>query len=134
MFQDSRSPVQQSGFEQKACLELWKECVKTENVFFTTDGNYTSEKMIDMYWWPFSYNGKILVSLYDSEGSTEFLKWFAVLASYPIEFDIGHDVDIAVDILLSFPKDDASVDALFALLIKRNSRYYEYKQRWLKGT
>ncbi|KXK09227.1 MAG: hypothetical protein UZ21_OP11001000285 [Microgenomates bacterium OLB22] len=85
-----------------------------------------------MYWWPFFYNGKILLRILDRKGLAEFLKWLGVLVDYPIELYLANDLDNVVDRLVTIKSEQSKVEKLFSKLIERNSKYYEYKQKWLR--
>jgi hypothetical protein len=110
------------------CFGLWKNCIETESQFFKN--NYSKDKSLDMSWWPFFYNGMVLLAIAKQRGSTEFLKWFKKLADYPIEILIANDLDSAVEYLITIKTNRKIVEELFKKLIERNSKYYEYKLRW----
>lgn len=118
-----------SEFEK--CFSLWKKCIRIERIFF--EENYSKDKVRDMYWWPFFYNGKILVKIAKSKGDKEFLKWFEKLATYPVDLLIAHDLDEAVEYLVTIKTNKKRIMQLFKSLMDRNSKYFEYKQRWLKA-
>jgi len=114
------------------CLELWTKCIEIESKYFKE--NWAEEKLHEMYWWPFFYNGKILANILENKDTNEYLKWFKILAQYPVNVLIANDLDVAVKKLVDI-KDKRykkEVEYLFDLLIKRNPEYYEFKQRWLK--
>ncbi len=111
------------------CFDLWKACIKTEAKFFRD--NFSKDKLQEMYWWPFFYNGKILLRIASQKGDDEFLKWFKVLADYPAELYLANDLDTAVEHLITIKIDNKEVESLLDRLMERNSKYYEYKQRWL---
>ncbi len=110
------------------CFDLWKKCIDTEGQFFKD--NYSKNKLLDMYWWPFFYNGKVLLAIAKQQNNKEFLKWFKKLADYPIELLIANDLDSAVEYLITIKTNRKIVEKLFSRLIERNSKYYEFKQRW----
>lgn len=113
------------------CFDLWKSCIETESTFFKE--NYTKDKLLEMYWWPFFYNGKILLKIAEKESVEEFLRWFDVLADYPNEILIANDLDNAVEHLTKIKTHKDVVQEVFKKLIKRNSKYYETKQKWLNN-
>ena len=112
------------------CFDLWKACIKIEAKFFKD--NFSKDKLQEMYWWPFFYNGKILIRIADQGGDDEFLKWFKILADYPTELYLANDLDIAVEHLITIKTRKKEVGSLLDSLMERNSKYYEFKQRWLK--
>ncbi len=116
----------------EVCFNLWKKCIETESQFFKN--NYAKDKLPDMYWWPFFYNGKILLAIEEHRGVEEYLKWFKKLADYPIDLLIANDLDSAVDYLTTVKIYKKDVEELFNRLIQRNSKYYEFKQRWKQNT
>lgn len=113
------------------CFNLWKKCIETEYQYFRN--NYIKGKLQEMYWWPFFYNGKILVKIAQVKGTQEFLNWFKQLADYPIDLLIANDLDVAVEYLTTIKIPKEKIEKLFAKLIERNPKYYEYKQKWLKN-
>lgn len=113
------------------CFGLWKKCIETEYQYFKN--NYTKEKLQEMYWWPFFYNGKILIKIAQVKGTQEFLIWFKKLADYPIDLLIANDLDVAVEYLTSIKTHREQAEKIFVRLMERNPKYYEYKQKWLKN-
>ncbi|MHA1829443.1 MAG: hypothetical protein ACTSX6_12455 [Candidatus Heimdallarchaeaceae archaeon] len=114
------------------CYQLWKKCIEVESKYFKK--NWSEDKLHEMYWWPFFYNGKVLVAILDNKGKKEFMAWFKKLASYPAKVLIANDLDTAVEKLIDITdkKYKTEVKNLFRLLIERNPKYYDFKQRWLK--
>jgi len=114
------------------CFDLWKKCIETEYQYFKD--NYTKDNLSEMYWWPFFYNGKILVKIVQVKGNQEFLRWFKKLADYPIDLLIANDLDIAVEYLTSIKTHREQAEKLFSRLMERNPKYYESKQKWLNNS
>lgn len=120
-----------SGYIDKKfedCFALWKQCIETESKFF--EKNYSKDNLQEMYWWPSFYNGKILLKIAKFKGNQEFLKWFEKLVAYPVDLLIAHDLDEAVEYLVTIKTSKKRIAQLFKSLIERNSKYFEYKQRW----
>jgi len=116
----------------KRCLKLWKECVKKESAYFKQ--GWSETELHEMSWWPFFYNGKILVSILKNKNKKEFLEWFKKLAEYPSKVLIANDLDVAVEKLVNITdkKYYNEVNNLFNLLMRRNLKYYDFKQKWLE--
>ena len=115
-----------SHFED--CFVLWTKCIETESKYF--EDNWSEDKLHEMYWWPFFYNGKVLVAILDNKGEEEFLTWFEKLANYPNKVLIANDLDTAAEKLVEIKNHKKRIRDLFELLIKRNPKYYNFKQRW----
>ena len=113
------------------CFGLWINCIKTESKFFKD--NFTKDKLVDMYWWPFHYNGKILLAIAKHKGDVEFLKWLEILVSYPIEMQIAYDIGNAVNHLITLKEPKDTIERIFNRLMERSSNFYESKQAWLKN-
>lgn len=111
------------------CFDLWKACIKTESKFFKD--NFSKDRFQEMYWWPFFYNGKVLMRIAVQKGNDEFLKWFKVLIDYPVELYLANDLDVAVEHLITIKTDKQVVESLLDRLMEKNSKYYEFKQRWM---
>ena len=113
------------------CFNLWTNCIKTESNFFKE--NFTKDKLIEMYWWPFHDNGKILLAIAKHKGDAEFLKWLEILVDYPIEMQIGYDIGEAVNYLIELKEPKDKVEKIFDRLMERSSNFYESKQAWSKN-
>jgi len=114
----------------KECLGLWKKCLSKEAPAIQE----MSKNKADFdryYWFPFHYNGKILVKLAEVEGDKEFLKYFEFLLDYPKETSIPMDVNLAVDHLVGIKTDQKIVERIFNKLMERNPNFYESKKKWL---
>jgi len=111
------------------CYKLWLECLKQEKPaleLVIKDG-----KVYDVYWWPYHYNGNILVLLNQKKGQKAFLDAFEFLSEYPKEADIGGIKD-AVELMKKIPLLNKQVEKIFSNLIERNAIFYNDKQQWLK--
>ena len=113
------------------CFNLWKKCIDKEKKYF--DKNYNKERLQDMYWWPFFYNGKVLLKIAEVKGEGEFLTWFKKLADYPTDLLIANDLDLAVEYLITIKTHKKQVEKLFLRLMERNSKYYVHKQKWMQN-
>lgn len=114
------------------CLYLWKSCLDKEALSIQE----MSKNKADFdryYWFPFHYNGKILVKLAEVEGDEEFLKYFEFLLDYPKETSIPMDVNLAVDHLVKINNDKKTVERIFNKLMERNPNFYESKKKWLNN-
>lgn len=110
------------------CYYLWTNCLEREREYLNL--NIENLEKSDVYWWPFFKNGKILNIVLDKRGLDEFLKWFKFLLDYPKEVLIANDLEIAVEKIVEFPKDDNRIEDIFKKLIERNPRYFDFKNRW----
>lgn len=119
-----------SHFED--CFTLWTKCLERERPFLT-EAAKDKENVPNVYWWPFFYNGKILLAVAKHKGSTEYLKWFEFLANYPIEVLIANDLADAIGPLKKLPKDNKQVARIFDKLIERNANFLDDKQEWSKN-
>lgn len=117
-------------YEFEKCYQLWTACIETESKFFKE--NFTKDKLQEMYWYPFHYNGRILLVIAKNKGNKEFLKWLRILTEYPKDMLIAYDLQDAVDYLKSLPTGEVEVEAIFDRLIERDSKFYDSKQEWLK--
>ena len=110
------------------CFNLWSKCIDTESKFFKE--NLTKENWIELHWWPYFYNGKILVEIAQRKGDRVFLDYFRKLVEYPLEVDIANDLDDAVNVLIDTKTNHTEVEQIFARLISRNPKYYDDKKKW----
>lgn len=118
-----------SYFEE--CFTLWTKCLEVERPFLT-EAAKDKENVPNVYWWPFFYNGKILLTVAKHKGSTEYLKWFKFLADYPIEVLIANDLADAIGPLKKLPRNNKQVARIFDKLIERNTNFLNDKQEWLR--
>lgn len=111
------------------CLDLWKKCLDKEAPAIQE----MSKNKTDFdryYWFPFHYNGKILIKLAEIEGDKEFLKYFELLLDYPKETSIPMDINLANDHLVEIKTDRKIVERIFNKLMERNPNFYESKKKW----
>lgn len=119
-----------SHFED--CFLLWTKCLERERPFLR-EAVKDKENVPNVYWWPFFYNGKILLAVAKHKGYAEYLKWFEFLADYPIEVLVANDLMDAIVPLKKLPKDNKQAVKIFDKLINRNTNFYDAKQEWLKN-
>lgn len=110
------------------CYEIWRRCLDIEKDALE---KLVKDKAYDIYWWPYHYNGNILLMVNKEKGQQQFLDDFEFLSKYPKEVDIG-GIKEAVDLLkeISIPNDQ--VERIFNKLIERHSSFYDDKQQWMK--
>ncbi len=113
------------------CYELWTKCIDLESKYYQE--NWSEDKLHDLYWWPFFYNGMILETVLDHKGVDEFLFYFSKLSDYPAPVLIANDLDRAVERLVSLRGHKDEINNLFDSLIRRNPKYYEVKQKWIEN-
>jgi len=112
------------------CLSLWKKCLEKEAPAIQ-EMSKNKTKFDRYYWFPFHYNGKILIKLAEVEGEKEFLKYVEFLLDYPKETSIPRDINLAVDRLIKIKIDKKTVKRIFDKLMERNPNFYEPKKKWL---
>jgi len=110
------------------CYYLWTNCLISERGYIKS--NITNIDKANAYWWPYFYNGKILNIVLDEKGPDEFLKWLEFLLDYPKDVLVANDLEIAVEKIIDFPKDDTRVERIFNKLIERNPKYFDFKSKW----
>jgi len=54
----------------------------------------------------------------DKKGPDEFLNWFEFLLDYPKEVLIANNLEIAVEKIIDFPKNDIRVEKNFNKLVE----------------
>lgn len=113
------------------CFMLWSKCLIKERPYLR-EAVKDKENIHDVHWWPFFYNGKMLLAVAKHKGNEEFLKWFKFLADYPVEVLIANDIGDAVAYLKKLPKDNKLVGDIFDKLIKRNANFLHDKQEWMQ--
>lgn len=120
----------EENFELKfeECFELWKKCLTVERPYL--QGKITKDNLYEMHWWPFHYNGKILVKIADEKGDATFLEWVDYLANYPEGAIIANDLDLVIDRLAKLPVSDKA-KSVFEKLVARNPQYFEKMKEWL---
>lgn len=109
------------------CFSLWKKCLKTEKSFF--DKMFNS---YEMYWWPYHYNGRILLKVKKQHGDEALLKWLEILSSYPKGSRL-EDLRPAVELLVDMPsKYTKQVKMIFDHLInaRKELSYCDLKEAW----
>ncbi|MHB8278217.1 MAG: hypothetical protein ACYDIA_11255 [Candidatus Humimicrobiaceae bacterium] len=66
------------------------------------------------------------------KGLDEFLKWFEFLLDYPKDILVANDLEIAIEKIINFPKNDIRVEKIFNKLIERNPKYFDFRSKWQK--
>ncbi len=114
------------------CINLWKSCVLKEKPYLTEEIK-NKDKIQDLSWRPFSYNGKVLVSILKNLGEEEFIKWMEYLLDYPNEVLIAHDIEIAVSELSKLPGTVKRIEIVFNKLVERYPKYFDARSIWLNS-
>lgn len=112
------------------CFDLWKQCLTVERPFLKE--KITKENLYEMHWWPYHYNGKILVKIAEEKGAEDFLQWLEYLADYPEGVLIANDLSLAIDKLVTLPITDRSKE-VFKKFVVRNPEYFEKMKGWLSN-
>jgi hypothetical protein len=116
------------GQKLSECFDLWKQCLTVERPFLKE--KVTKENLYEMHWWPYQYNGKILVKVTEEKGEEDFLQWLGYLADYPDGVIIANDLSLAIDKLVTLPATDQSKE-IFKKLVVRYPGYFEKMKGWL---
>lgn len=112
------------------CFDLWKKCLKVERPYL--QANINKDNLYQMHWWPYHYNGKILVKIAEERGEEEFLKQLDYLLGYPDGVIIASDLSIVIDRLITLPVTDKA-KTIFKKIVIRNSEYFEKMKEWIKN-
>lgn len=112
------------------CFDLWKKCLEVEKPYLMK--NITKDNLYNMHWWPYHYNGKILVKIGQKKGAQKFLTWLDFLLDYPEGVLIANDLSVAVDYLMTLPINDQS-KSIFKKVSARNNEHFEKMKEWLKN-
>ena len=111
------------------CYKLWRKCLEEEKSIIIKEF-IKKGKTYEAYWWPFYYNGEILMVIKQKGGDKKFLSSLEFLSGYPKELIIG-EIDEAVKTLRDLPiKYDQQVEKIFNKLIVRNPNFYDEKKVW----
>ena len=119
--------IEQSG-KFDICYELWKDCLKIEKP--ALEKLVKEGKAWEINWWPYQYNGKILLLGKEKKGDNEFLNVLDFLTQYPKELNVG-DIGEAVKLMKQLSSPFDKIEKIFNNLIERNSGFYNDKQEWL---
>src|SRR3989338_3414270 len=97
------------------CYQIWRKCLDIEKSALE---KLVADKACDIYWWPYHYNGNILLMVNKGKGQQQFLDDFEFLSKYPKEVDIG-GIKEAVDLLKEIPAPNDQIERIFNNLIER---------------
>lgn len=111
-------------------IKLWKNCLTKEKEYYVA--NFTKDKIGEIGWLPCYFNGKILVKIGEKEGEEEFVQWLEHLITYPESIILSHDMNLAVDYLVTLPKADKN-KYLFDEVVSRFPEYYDKRKIWLEN-
>jgi len=120
--------IEQTG-KFDMCYELWKDCLKIERS--ALEKLVKEGKALNISWWPYYYNGKILLMIKARKNGKEFLNLLEFLTHYPKELAIG-DIGEAIKVIKQYPSLNKQVEKIFNNLIERNPNFYNDKQEWLR--
>lgn len=122
----------EENYEKKfeECFDLWKKCLNVERPYL--EGKITKDNLYEMHWWPYHYNGKILVKIAEEKGEEVFLEWVDYLAGYPEGVIIANDQDLIIDKLSQFSVTDKA-KSVFEKLVACNPQYFEKMKGWLES-
>lgn len=109
------------------CYEIWKDCLRIEKP--ALEKLLKEGKAWEINWWPYYYNGKILLMAKEKKGDKEFLDSLEYLTQYPKELNIGNTSEV-VKLMKKFPYPNDQIERIFNNLIERNSGFYNDKQEW----
>ncbi|OGE25743.1 hypothetical protein A2780_02540 [Candidatus Daviesbacteria bacterium RIFCSPHIGHO2_01_FULL_41_45] len=110
------------------CLALWKECIKLEKKYLTK--HFAQDKLVEMHWWPYHYNGKILLRIAELQGEKEFLEWLGELSDYPEGVTIANDLNIVIDRLKTVSVSSQS-KTIFEKIVAYHPDYFEKMKEWV---
>ncbi len=112
------------------CFDIWRKCLEIERP--ALEDLVNNDLTQNISWWPFHWNGRILIKIFEEKGEKEFLKWLEFLTNYSNEVIIANDLNIAVEQLMGIDDHVQQIKRIFTRLVERNpSKYYDYQQKWL---
>lgn len=109
------------------CFALWKKCIIKERKAIEL---FTKIQQTDkLQWWPFGYNGEILIKVAKYNGNVEFLKWLKILTEYPGNIIAVNDLKNVMEYLVTLK--ESSISNIFDNLIQNiNPKFIDDKKRW----
>jgi hypothetical protein len=115
------------------CYDLWRKSLPVERKAIDAE----SKKDIhsgEYSWWPYHYNGSILLKVLANKGVEQFLKDLEFLVDYPPQVNIAMDIDkVLAELELVRPyKDD--VTRIYEKLINRNYLFNDSYEKWLANS
>ncbi len=124
----------QEGMQKNWHFNKWQDlyfkCLKIENRYYQDHLN--KDNVMQMYWWPYYENSKILQLIYNHGNKKEFLDALEIIVNFPKEMDIHATEDI-IALLEKFSNKNKQVKNIINKLFEKNpSKYYEFKRQYSK--
>jgi len=112
------------------CYRIWRMSLEFERPAIIAESK-KDQHPGEYNWWPFHYNGSILVKVREHIGIEQFLEDLEFLISYPEQASIAYDFDVALAELEKVDTHDDVVKRIYDKLISRNYNFNHSYEKWL---
>ena len=112
------------------CYKLWKMSLEVERpaiIAETKKGVHPGE----YNWWPYHYNGSILVKVLQNKGIAPFLEDIEYIVDYPDEVTFAYDFDKVLAELEKLDTNKDDVKRIYEKIVSKNYLYNDSYDRWL---
>jgi len=114
------------------CYKLWKMSLEVERPAIIAE----SKKGVhpgEYNWWPYHYNGSILLKVLQNKGVPQFLEDIEYLVDYPNEATFAYDFNKALAELEKITTNKDDVKRIYEKIVSRNYLHNDSYDRWLAG-
>lgn len=110
----------------ETCFDLWQQCIASESLALS---NLPPKDLEGGRWWPFSFNGDILLAAYERRQITKFLESLELLLGYPQNVHLGLKEEVLAK-LASLDQPLVDVERILRKYVERNPMMYEVYVAW----
>jgi hypothetical protein len=112
------------------CYKLWRKSLEVERPAIIAEAK-KDQHPGEYNWWPYHYNGSILLKVLENLGVDKFLDDLEFLIDYPEEVSFAYDFD---KVLLEIEKIKTNADQIkriYEKLVSRNYIFNNSYDKWL---
>ncbi len=117
----------------KECYKLWRKSLDVERPVMVTESQ-KNQHPGEYNWWPYHYNGSILLKVLENLGTEQFLRDFEFLVDYPEQAMFAYDIDKVLVELEKITANKDTVKRIYEKLITKNYLFNSSYENWLTNS
>ena len=111
------------------CYKIWRMSLDVERPAIIAESK-KDQHPGEYNWWPYHYNGSILVKVLEHRGVEQFLEDMEFLIDYPEEASIAYDFNEALTELEKINSHKDEVKRIYEKLLTRNYNFNGSYEKW----
>lgn len=112
------------------CYKLWRTSLDVERPVIITESK-KDQHPGEYNWWPYHYNGSILLKVLENLGVKQFLDDLEFLIDYPEEVSFAYDFEKVLLELEKIKTNSDQIKRIYDKLISRNYIFNNSYEKWL---